>query len=134
MAQDLKRISDKLLSSYGNPRWDSTSLTVSSGKSSRSITCQTAVLSAASLITAAAFYHAHAHGDDNLIIFFIMLTGKLYTFAVLRMLNSRDRLHQRFSSQDLGRISLGDWHEKNTVGTMESTANPQFTNPLGKTS
>ncbi|KAJ7584296.1 hypothetical protein C8J56DRAFT_148916 [Mycena floridula] len=26
------------------------------------------------------------------------------------------------------------WHEKNTVGTVESVANPQFTNPFGKTS
>ncbi|KAJ7584334.1 hypothetical protein C8J56DRAFT_1166481 [Mycena floridula] len=98
------------------------------------ITCQSAVLPAASLITAAALYHAHAHGDDNLVIFFIMLTGKLYTFVVLRTLNSRDRLRQRFNSQDLGRISLGGWHEKNTVGTMESMANPQFTNPFGETS
>ncbi|KAJ7584272.1 hypothetical protein C8J56DRAFT_148635 [Mycena floridula] len=26
------------------------------------------------------------------------------------------------------------WHEKNTVGTVESMANPQLTNPFGKTS
>lgn len=48
-------------------------------------------------------------GQDNLVLLFVLLTGKLYAYCLLRTLNSRTRLRERMKSHDLGRTSLGDW-------------------------
>lgn len=39
-------------------------------------------------------------------LFFVLLTGKFYTFGMLRTLNSRQRLRHRINSHNFGRTSL----------------------------
>lgn len=46
---------------------------------------------------------------DHLVLFFVLLTGKLYVFGMLRTLNSRVKLRERMKSHDLGRTSLENW-------------------------
>jgi hypothetical protein len=47
---------------------------------------------------------------DHLILFFVLLTGKLYAIGMLYTLNSRVMLRERMRSTDLGRTSLaGTW-------------------------
>ncbi|KAF8192453.1 hypothetical protein BJ912DRAFT_261608 [Pholiota molesta] len=47
--------------------------------------------------------------DDHFVLFFVLLSGKFYTFGMLRTLNSRKKLRQRMKSHDLGRTSLSSW-------------------------
>lgn len=49
------------------------------------------------------------HLKDHLVLFFVLLTGKLYVIGMLRTLNSRAKLRERMKSHDLGRTSLGDF-------------------------
>ncbi|KAL0067653.1 Vacuolar protein sorting-associated protein 70 [Marasmius tenuissimus] len=71
-----------------------------------SITFQSAVLPAITMITAVVLHNYTDKG--NLVILFLLLTGKLYAFGLLRTLNSRDKLRKRMrnGSRDLGRVSL----------------------------
>jgi hypothetical protein len=60
------------------------------------------------------------HLKDHLVLFFVLLTGKLYVIGMLRTLNSRVKLRERMKSHDLGRTSLGDfqWDQARTSDTM----------------
>jgi hypothetical protein len=57
--------------------------------------------------------------SHHLVLFFSLMTGKLYTLAILRSLNSRPELRGRMTSDDVGRRSLSDWQwgndSENTV-------------------
>ena len=46
---------------------------------------------------------------DHLVLFFVLMTGKFYTFGMLRTLNSRAKLRRRMQSRSLGRTSLTGW-------------------------
>jgi hypothetical protein len=47
---------------------------------------------------------------DHLVLFFVLMTGKFYTFGMLRTLNSRAKLRRRMQSHNLGRTSLTGWN------------------------
>ena len=47
---------------------------------------------------------------DHLVLFFVLMTGKFYTFGMLRTLNSRAKLRRRMQSHSLGRTSLTGWN------------------------
>jgi hypothetical protein len=64
--------------------------------------------------------YAGRQGESHhLVLFFSLMTGKLYTLAILRSLNSRPELRGRMTSDDVGRRSLSDWQwgndSENTV-------------------
>ncbi|KAF4619303.1 hypothetical protein D9613_005166 [Agrocybe pediades] len=93
------------------------------------ITWESAVLPSICMVVAVGLYHAApvrafanilmsaiTHGGvfrqrigDHLVLFFVLLTGKFYTFGMLRTLNSRQNLRLSMQSHGLGRTSLGDW-------------------------
>lgn len=90
------------------------------------ITWESSILPSISMIISAGLYHAAPVGDlqpikrdtllilsqqrsDHLVLFFVLLTGKFYTFGMLRTLNARIRLRERMKSHDLGRTSLSGW-------------------------
>ena len=54
--------------------------------------------------------YAGLQGESHhLVLFFSLMTGKLYTLGILRSLNSRPDLRGRMTSDDVGRRSLSDW-------------------------
>ncbi|KAF8351620.1 hypothetical protein F5887DRAFT_938363 [Amanita rubescens] len=82
------------------------------------IAWESAALPSVCTIVAASLYHARA-GDlqiaptqytyDYVVILLVLQIGKLYTLGMLRSLNMRAKLRQKFRSVDLGgRISLPD--------------------------
>ncbi|KAF9478173.1 hypothetical protein BDN70DRAFT_65061 [Pholiota conissans] len=75
------------------------------------MTWESAVLPLMCMLIGVGLYHAQPETDDHLVLFFVLLTGKFYTFGMLRTLNSRAKLRQRMNSQDLGlgRTSLSSW-------------------------
>ncbi|KAE9409986.1 hypothetical protein BT96DRAFT_462601 [Gymnopus androsaceus JB14] len=72
-----------------------------------SLTCESAALPCISMIVAAALFHLQ--WDRNLLLLFVLLSGKLYTYGLLRTLNSRDEFRLRLKSHDLGRVTLSNW-------------------------
>lgn len=42
-------------------------------------------------------------------LFFVLLTGKFYTFGMLRTLNSRAKLRSDIQGHGFGRTSLSNW-------------------------
>ncbi|KAF5321232.1 hypothetical protein D9619_000492 [Psilocybe cf. subviscida] len=73
------------------------------------ITWESSILPSISMIISAGLYHAAPQRSDHLVLFFVLLTGKFYTFGMLRTLNARIRLRERMKSHDLGRTSLSGW-------------------------
>ncbi|KAF8213835.1 hypothetical protein K438DRAFT_1927101 [Mycena galopus ATCC 62051] len=75
------------------------------------MTLETALLPSISMVSAVTVLHAAPHPgqNDDLILFFVFITAKLYTIGLLRTLNARARLRERIGSADLGRTSLADW-------------------------
>ncbi|KAF9568998.1 hypothetical protein CPC08DRAFT_284333 [Agrocybe pediades] len=73
------------------------------------ITWESAVLPSICMVVAVGLYHAAPRIGDHLVLFFVLLTGKFYTFGMLRTLNSRQNLRLSMQSHGLGRTSLGDW-------------------------
>ncbi|GLB33890.1 hypothetical protein LshimejAT787_0107740 [Lyophyllum shimeji] len=73
------------------------------------MTVESSALASVCMVVAVGLYHASPHLQDHLILFFVLLTGKLYAIGMLHTLNSRAKLRRRMESQDLGRISLGNW-------------------------
>ena len=63
-----------------------------------------------------------------------MLTGKLYAFVLLRTLNARGNLRQRFKSHDLGRVSLGTrWQWQNDKAATMCTTLQEPVGMVGST-
>jgi hypothetical protein len=61
-------------------------------------------------------YNQQKQEHANVVLFFIIMTGKLYTLGTLRTLNSRINLRERLKSHELGRTSLSEWQwEKGTT-------------------
>lgn len=60
--------------------------------------------------------------DNQLVLLFLILTGKLYTMGLLRTLNSKVNFRERFDSTDIGRTSLSDWSwQASAASTTEKT-------------
>jgi len=109
------------------------------------ITWESALLPSVSIIVAGSLYHATPHSKDHLVLFFVVITGKLYTIGLLRTLNSRVRLRERMKSHDLGRTSLADWRWEQsdissanqlppvTVSTFQSSMGSSIASRLGPT-
>ncbi|ESK95074.1 hypothetical protein Moror_13920 [Moniliophthora roreri MCA 2997] len=83
-----------------------------------SITFQSAVLPAISMIIAISLYRSSE--GTNLTIFFTLMAGKFYAFGLLRTLNSRQKLRHRMESHDLGRVNLNSW-QWNTAEIQRSS-------------
>jgi len=47
--------------------------------------------------------------EHQLVRFFFILIGKLYTLGIMRTLNTRVKLREKMKTQGLGRSSLEDW-------------------------
>lgn len=73
------------------------------------LTWESAALPSICMFIAACLYHGAPRVHDHLVLFFVLLTGKLYVFGMLRTLNSRVKLRERMKSHDLGRTSLENW-------------------------
>ncbi|KZP03371.1 hypothetical protein FIBSPDRAFT_905071 [Athelia psychrophila] len=76
------------------------------------IAWETALLPAISMLTAISLFGSNRNEDgaiNQIPYFFFVMTGKLYTVGFLRTLNVRTKLRERLHSQDLGRVSLGNW-------------------------
>ncbi|KAJ7094503.1 hypothetical protein B0H15DRAFT_829841 [Mycena belliarum] len=100
------------------------------------LTLETALLPSISMVIAVIIIHGapnRGHNDD-LILFFVFITAKLYAIGLLRTLNARAVLRERLGSKDLGRTSLstyswkqdldqeGEKHE--TAGRRARTSTP----------
>ncbi|KAF8913771.1 hypothetical protein CPB84DRAFT_5464 [Gymnopilus junonius] len=75
------------------------------------ITWESAILPSICMVIAVGLYHAKPRVDDHLVLFFVLLTGKFYTFGMLRTLNSREKLRREIQAHEhgLGRTSLSTW-------------------------
>ncbi|KDR83892.1 hypothetical protein GALMADRAFT_683195 [Galerina marginata CBS 339.88] len=75
------------------------------------ITWESAILPSICMIIAVGLYHAKPTIDDHLVLFFVLLSGKFYTFGMLRTLNSRAKLRQEMEScaNEIGRTTLSTW-------------------------
>ncbi|KAJ7639105.1 hypothetical protein FB45DRAFT_904711 [Roridomyces roridus] len=76
------------------------------------LSLETAILPSLSMTMALVLLHAGA-GDgkhDDLLVFFVFITAKLYAIGLLRTLNARAKLRQRIQSCDLGRTTLSTWN------------------------
>ncbi|KAF8238755.1 hypothetical protein L208DRAFT_1354514 [Tricholoma matsutake] len=91
------------------------------------ITVESAVLPCTCMIVAVGLYHASPHMKDHLVLFFVLLTGKLYAIGMLYTLNSRVMLRERMRSNDFGRTSLGTWQwdqDSRTTRNLGSLSEP----------
>ncbi|KAJ7241903.1 hypothetical protein B0H12DRAFT_1326143 [Mycena haematopus] len=75
------------------------------------LTLETALLPSISMAVAVIILHGTPNpGEhDDLVMFFVFITAKLYAIGLLRTLNARVRLRERLQSTDLGRTSLANW-------------------------
>nr|GAT58232.1 predicted protein [Mycena chlorophos] len=75
------------------------------------MTLETALLPSMSMLIAVIILHAAPNPGqhDDLVLFFVFITAKLYAIGLLRTLNARRRLRQRLDSTDIGRTSLAKW-------------------------
>ncbi|KJA29917.1 hypothetical protein HYPSUDRAFT_246239 [Hypholoma sublateritium FD-334 SS-4] len=83
------------------------------------MTWESASLPTLCMLVSVGLYHAQPRIDDHLVLFFVLLTGKFYTFGMLRTLNSRKRLRHRINSHNFGRTSLTalEWDQIDTGPT-----------------
>ncbi|KAF8076479.1 hypothetical protein FPV67DRAFT_1664740 [Lyophyllum atratum] len=95
------------------------------------ISLESSALSSVCMLVAAGLYHASPHQQDHLILFFVLLTGKLYAIGMLHTLNSRAKLRQRMKSNDLGRASLGDWQWDQATGPDRLLTHPECPSEVG---
>ncbi|KAF8272139.1 hypothetical protein EI94DRAFT_1719097 [Lactarius quietus] len=83
------------------------------------VTWESAAVPSAFQIVAVSLYDSTSGESHHLVLFFSLMTGKLYTLGILRSLNSRPDLRERMTSDDVGRRSLSDWQwgdeSENTV-------------------
>ncbi|KAF9534774.1 hypothetical protein CPB83DRAFT_214292 [Crepidotus variabilis] len=70
------------------------------------ISWESAILPSFCMVIAVGLYHAKPVLDDHLVLFFVLLTGKFYTFGMLRTLNSRSKLRLEIQGHSFGRTSL----------------------------
>ncbi|KAI0321947.1 hypothetical protein OF83DRAFT_1167975 [Amylostereum chailletii] len=83
------------------------------------ISWESAAVPCVSMVVAVALYHAKPAHERNVVLIFILMTGKYYSLGILRAVNSREKLRQRMHSEDNGRRSLSGWQwdQDNTAAT-----------------
>ncbi|PPQ65584.1 hypothetical protein CVT26_000533 [Gymnopilus dilepis] len=91
------------------------------------ITWESAILPSICMVIAVGLYHAKPRVDDHLVLFFVLLTGKFYTFGMLRTLNSRQKLRREIRAHErgLGRTSLSTWQWDRATLHMASDRQPK---------
>ncbi|KAJ6539550.1 hypothetical protein B0H19DRAFT_1179568 [Mycena capillaripes] len=92
------------------------------------LTLETALLPSISMAVAVTVLHGApnpGHNDD-LVLFFVFITAKLYAIGLLRTLNARAKLRQRIDSTDLGRTSLATWSWEQDQQKLETARRPEF--------
>ncbi|KZV77114.1 hypothetical protein PENSPDRAFT_176494 [Peniophora sp. CONT] len=80
---------------------------------------ESAVLPWLSMLVAVGLYHARVQNLRNLVLLFLLLTGKLYILGILLALNSRESYRKDMGeNQPHGRTSLSgyQWDEEKTLG------------------
>ncbi|KAH9049638.1 hypothetical protein EDB84DRAFT_1390480 [Lactarius hengduanensis] len=77
------------------------------------VTWESAAVPSVFQIIAVSLYDSKSDKSHHLVLFFSIMTGKLYTLGILRSLNSRPDLRGRMTSDDIGRRSLSDWQWSN---------------------
>jgi len=72
------------------------------------VTWESAAVPSVFQIVAVSLYDSKSGESHHLVLFFSLMTGKLYTLGILRSLNSRPDLRGRMTSDDVGRRSLSE--------------------------
>lgn len=87
---------------------------------------ESAALPTIAMILAASLYSSkEVTTPRHLDLFFILLTGKLYTLGILRTINSRVIFRERLASADHGRTSLSDYKwDQPSSNVSSSTPKP----------
>jgi len=97
------------------------------------VTWESAAVPSVFQIVAVSLYDSKSGESHHLVLFFSLMTGKLYTLGILRSLNSRPDLRGRMTSDDVGRRSLSDWQwgdeSENTVSRRWSGLTMLFLSP-----
>ncbi|KAI0036057.1 hypothetical protein K488DRAFT_42012 [Vararia minispora EC-137] len=85
------------------------------------MTWESALVPCISMVIAVALYHAEKTRQKNLVLLFILITGKLYVLGIFRAINSRPKLRERMHSDENGRRSVTGigWDEEATVGSAD---------------
>ncbi|KAJ7682554.1 hypothetical protein DFH06DRAFT_1161517 [Mycena polygramma] len=92
------------------------------------LTLETALLPSISMAIAVSVLHGApnpGHNDD-LVLFFVFITAKLYTIGLLRTLNARAKFRERINSTDIGRTSLGAWSWDQDQQKQDASGRPDF--------
>ncbi|KAJ6490339.1 hypothetical protein C8R47DRAFT_466640 [Mycena vitilis] len=92
------------------------------------LTLETALLPSISMAIAVSVLHGApnpGHNDD-LVLFFVFITAKLYTIGLLRTLNARAKFRERINSTDIGRTSLGAWSWDQDQQKQDAGGRPEF--------
>lgn len=74
------------------------------------IAWESAAVPFVSMLIAVCIYHARPAANYQLVLLFVLSTGKFYALGILRSLASRVQLRTRMKSTDLGRTSLTEWN------------------------
>ncbi|TFK55579.1 hypothetical protein OE88DRAFT_1731252 [Heliocybe sulcata] len=88
------------------------------------ITWESAAVPFISELIAVCVYHAMPNANYQLVLLFVLSTGKFYTIGILRSLASRVELRTRLKSTDLGRTSLSGWNwdpERTAIDSLSIT-------------
>ncbi|KAA1466601.1 hypothetical protein DENSPDRAFT_811748 [Dentipellis sp. KUC8613] len=88
------------------------------------ITWESAAFPCICMLVAISLYHSKPSKDRNLVLLFILLTGKFYILGLLRTLNSRGKLRAHMKS-DIGRRSLSEWQWDQEHGMGAAAAFPE---------
>ncbi|KAJ7044699.1 hypothetical protein C8F04DRAFT_1069227 [Mycena alexandri] len=75
------------------------------------LTLETTLLPSVAMVAAVIVLHVTSDPGkhDDLVMFFVFSTAKLYAIGLLRTLNARAKFRERIDSTDLGRTSLATW-------------------------
>jgi N-acetylated-alpha-linked acidic dipeptidase len=73
---------------------------------------------------------------NHLVLFFVLITGKLHALGLLRTLNARRKLRHTLATQDIGRVSLTGWQwEQETISPADqarSSGSDSMVSPVVK--
>ncbi|THV08293.1 hypothetical protein K435DRAFT_6309 [Dendrothele bispora CBS 962.96] len=94
------------------------------------ITCISSAMPCITMVCAVSLYHSER--GSNLVLLFVLLTSKFYTFGLLRSLNARRNLRLRMKSHGLGRVSLSTWRW-DQMQTQATTIVPETPDPTSQT-
>ncbi|KAJ6538561.1 hypothetical protein DFH09DRAFT_79036 [Mycena vulgaris] len=96
------------------------------------LTLETALFPSISMVVASIILHGAPNPgqNDDVVLFFVYLTAKLYAIGLLRTLNARARLRQRIDSTDLGRTSLAKWSWDQDHEKQENAGKPDRTSQV----